>query len=203
MRAVAFLLGLLVIIGMPADAHAHLVNTRLGDFYGGMLHPLSGLEDALAWLALAILAALQGPALARWLIAVFPLGLLVGSALALAVPGLPFMPGLGIALIAIVGVAVATAVTLPPVAFLALGATVALANGYQNGQAMTDATDHLLFIAGLTAVGYAFMTFVTALVIAFVQGHGGWRQIVLRASGSWVAAIGIMTLGLQMVRPGM
>jgi len=202
MRAAAVLLAL-VVVGMPAEAHAHLVNTRLGDFYGGMLHPLSGLEDVLAWLALAILAALQGPARARWLILVFPLGLLVGSVLALTVPGLPFVPGLGIALIAIIGVAVATAVTLPPAAFLALGTTVGLINGYQNGQAMLDATDHLLFIAGLTTVGYAFMTFVTALVIAFVQGHGGWRQIALRASGSWVAAIGIMTLGLQIVRPGM
>jgi len=203
MSAVAWLIAVIVIVGTPAEAHAHLVNTRLGDFYGGMLHPLSGLEDALAWLALAILAALQGAARARWLIVVFPLGLLVGSGLALAVPGLAFVPGLGIALIAIVGVAVATAVALPPWAFIALGATVALANGYQNGQAMTAATDHLLFIAGLTIIGYAFMTLATALVIAFVRGHDGWRRIALRASGSWVAAVGIMTLGLQMMRPTM
>ena len=61
----------------------------------------------------------------------------------------------------------------------------------------------LLFIAGLAIAGYAFMTLATALVIAFLRGHGGWRQIALRASGSWVAAVGIMTLGLQVFRPTM
>jgi len=203
MKAAALLLAAIAIVGMPAEAQAHLVNTRLGDFYGGMLHPLSGLEDVLAWLALAILAALHGPARARWLIVAFPLGLLAGSALALVLPGLPFVTGLGIALIAVVGVAVATAVVLPLWALLALGATVALADGYQNGLAMTATTDQALFVAGLATVGYAFMTLASALVTAFVQGHDGWRQIALRASGSWVAAIGIMMLGLQILRPTM
>ena len=86
---------------------------------------------------------------------------------------------------------------------VALGAVVALANGYQNGQAMTAVTDRLLFIAGLTAIGYMFMTLATGVAIAFLDGRGNWRQIALRASGSWVAAIGIMTLGLQMLRPTM
>ena len=70
MRAMTRLLAVAVMVGMPAQAHAHLVNTRLGDFYGGMLHPLSGLEDVLAWFALAILAALQDPR-ARWLVIAF------------------------------------------------------------------------------------------------------------------------------------
>ena len=59
----------LALVAVPLEAQAHLVNTRLGDFYGGMLHPLTGFEDALPWLALAVLAAFQGPHRARWLLA--------------------------------------------------------------------------------------------------------------------------------------
>jgi hydrogenase/urease accessory protein HupE len=189
------------LVGAPAEAHAHLVNTRLGDFYGGMLHPLTGLEDVLPWFALAILVGLQGPRAARWLVAMFPLGLLIGGGLSLAGPALPFVPGVAIALTAAIGIAVAAAVALPLSAVIALGTAVALASGYQNGQATSGATDQALFIGGVTTIGYAFMTLATGVAIAFLDGPGGWRQVALRASGSWVAAVAIMTVGLQIFRP--
>src|SRR5262249_19117849 len=83
-------LGALFTFGVPGVAQAHLIDTRLGDFYGGVLHPLSGFEYALPWLAVAILAGLQGTRHARWVFAVFPLGLLVGIGLYLAVPAFGF-----------------------------------------------------------------------------------------------------------------
>jgi hydrogenase/urease accessory protein HupE len=193
----------LALISAPAEAHAHLVNTRLGDFYGGMLHPLTGFEDALPWLALATLAAFQGPQRARWLLVVFPLGLLAGGALSLVMPPLPFVPILSMAFIAAIGLAVAAAITVPLPVLIGLGTVVGLVHGYQNGQAMTEATDHLLFILGVTAIGYVLVTMVTACAIAFLQGKGNWRPIALRASGSWVAAAGIMAFGLQLLAPKM
>ena len=42
-----------------------------------------------------------------------PLGLAIGSALTLIAPTLSFVPGLGIALIAIIGIAVAAGVAVP------------------------------------------------------------------------------------------
>ena len=191
----------LALFGMPSLAHAHLVNTRLGGFYDGMLHPLTGFEDALPWLALAILAAFQGAQRARWLLLTFPLGLLAGGGSWELMPGLSFVPALSVALIAIVGLAVATAIVLPLPITLAFGAIVGLVHGYLNAQAMAETTDHLLFISGVTAVGYVTITLTIACAIAFLQGKGSWQAIALRASGSWIAAVGIMAFGLQLFAP--
>ncbi len=188
---------------VPTAAQAHLVDTRLGDFYGGMLHPLTSFEEILPWLALAILAAFQGAKRARWLFAAFPLGLLAGGALSLVLPNPPFIPAVSLALIAITGLAVAAAINVPLPVLIGLAAVMGLVHGYQNGREMTAATDHVLFISGVTAIGYAIVTMATALAIAFLQGTAGWRPIALRASGSWVAAVGILVLGLQFLKPGM
>ena len=62
----------------PLTVQAHLVSTRFGDFYGGMLHPLSALEHALPWLAVGLLAGFQGARFGRWILLAFPVGLLLG-----------------------------------------------------------------------------------------------------------------------------
>jgi len=190
-----------VVLLAPSAAQAHLVDSRLGDFYGGVLHPLTAFEEILPWLALAALAAFQGAARARWLVLVFPLSLLAGCALSqLLTPS--FIPAITLALVAITGLAVAAAVRLPLPGLLGLAAVMGLVHGLQNGRAMTATTDQLLFIAGVTAVGYGVITIATGAAIAFLRGAGGWRPITLRASGSWVAAVGIMVLGLQFLTPG-
>lgn len=196
--ALRWLLAAAAFLAAPATAEAHLVNTRLGDFYGGMIHPLTGVEDVVPWLALAMLGALQGPERARWLLVAFPTGLAAGALFSVAMPGGATMPGLAVAVIALTGLAVATAATLPLPALLGLGSVVALLHGYQNGQAMVADTDQLLFISGLTAIGYVFMTLATGLALVFLEGSGKWRLVAVRAAGSWVAAVGIMALGLQL-----
>jgi urease accessory protein len=200
-RALYRLAATTVAILAPSAAQAHLVDSRLGDFYGGVLHPLTAFEEVLPWLALAALAAFQGANRARWLVVVFPLSLLAGGALS-QLPNPSFVPAVTVALIAITGLAVAAAVKLPLPVLLGLAAVMGLVHGHQNGQAMTAMTDQLLFIAGVTAVGYGVMTIATGGAIAFLRGVGGWRPIALRASGSWVAAVGIMVLGLQFLTPG-
>jgi urease accessory protein len=191
-----------VVVLAPSAAQAHLVDTRLGDFYGGVLHPLTAFEEVLPWLALAALAAFQGAERARWLVVVFPLSLLVGCALSQLVPNPSFVPAAAVALIAITGLSVAAAARLPLPVLLGLAAVMGLVHGHQNGQAMTVTTDHLLFISGVATIGYGVMTLATGSAIAFLRGVGGWRAIALRASGSWIAAVGIMVAGLQFLAPG-
>lgn len=181
-----------------SPSQAHLVSTRLGDFYDGALHPLTGFEFALPWLALVILAALQGPARGRWLILAFPIGLLLGAAISVWMPGLRFVEFANIAAIAGIGLLVALALPLSTPLFLGLCVLVGLANGYENGEAMLFNTDRFLFICGVTAVGYAFAALALALVSVFLKGPGGWRPIALRAGGSWIAAVGIMVAGFQL-----
>jgi hydrogenase/urease accessory protein HupE len=202
-KFVYWLAAIVLLTGAPTAAQAHLVDTRLGDFYGGMLHPLTAFEEILPWRALAILAAFPGPKRARWLLAGFPLGLLAGGILSLVLPNPPFIPALSVALIAITGLAVAAAINVPLPVLIGLAAIMGLVHGYQNGREMTVTTDQLLFISGVTAIGYAVVTMATASAIAFLRGAGGWRPIALRASGSWVAAVGILVLGLQFLKPGM
>jgi urease accessory protein len=184
-------------LGAPGEAQAHLVNTTLGDFYDGMLHPLTGFEDVLPWFALAILAAFQGPQRARWLLVAFPLGLLAGGGLWMVMPKIAYVSIAGAALIAVIGLAVATALVLPLPVTVALGVIVGVVHGYQNAQAMTELTDHLLFVSGVVATGYLCITLTSAIALTFLRGSGGWRVIALRAGGSWVAAVGIMVFGLQ------
>jgi urease accessory protein len=189
---------LALLLVAPFNAEAHLASARLGDFYGGLLHPLTGFEDALPWLALAILAAFQGPRGGRWLVLVFPLGLAAGAALSLALPGIAAAPLLGLGFVAATGLLVALGAVLPLPLFLVLGGLVALVHGYGNGEAMTRETDGVLFIAGVTAIGYVFVSLIAGTALAFLQGGGAGRAIALRAGGSWIAAVGIMVLGLQL-----
>jgi len=199
MRGLALFAAAMFLTAVPGVAEAHLVNTRLGDFYDGILRPLTGFEFALPWLALAILAAFQGKRRGRWLILTFPLGLLAGALLSIVLPHLGFVPILNVATFAVVGLMLATALVLPSPALLALGTITALLNGYENGAEMAAAADRFLFIAGTAAVGYIFVTLVTGSALAFLEGPGGWRSIALRAGGSWIAAVGIMVLGYQLM----
>lgn len=185
---------------VPDTAHAHLVDTRLGDFYSGALHPLTDLQQVLPWIALAVLAAFQGAQQARWIILVFPLALAIGGIASLAVPLPSFGPLLGLVLVAVTGLAVAAAARLPLGVLLAIAVVMGLLHGAQNGAAMVATTDRLLFLSGMTAVGYGVITLATGSAIAFLHG-APWRPIALRAGGSWVAAVGIMVLGLHLVRP--
>lgn len=187
---------LAVLSASPSEAH--LVSTRLGDFYDGALHPMTGFEFALPWLALIILAALQGPARGRWLILAFPIGLLLGATLSAWMPHLRAMELANLAAIAGTGLLVALALPLSVPLFIGLCLLVGLANGYENGEAMLFNTDQFLFICGVTAVGYAFAALALALVTQFLKGPGGWRSIALRAGGSWIAAVGIMVAGFQL-----
>jgi hydrogenase/urease accessory protein HupE len=64
---------------LPSRAAAHLVNTDVGEFYAGMMHPLTSAEHLLPILALALLASQCGKPAARATLLAFPMALLVGT----------------------------------------------------------------------------------------------------------------------------
>jgi hydrogenase/urease accessory protein HupE len=64
---------------LPTRASAHLVNTDVGEFYAGMMHPLTSAEHLLPTLALALLAIQYGKRAARATLLVFPMALLAGT----------------------------------------------------------------------------------------------------------------------------
>lgn len=201
-------LTLMATLAAVTPAHAHVVASRLGDFYTGALHPLTDLQEVVVWVALAALAGLMGDNRGRTLTVLFPLGLLVGLALGLRLGPLPMAALLGAAPMVALGLLIGLAARMPGWLVGALGLIVGLSRGAASVSGLAPDTDRLLFAAGLAAVGYAVVTLTIAATLAFVGAGartapltsagrvGGWRAIAVRACGSWVAAIGLMLAAL-------
>ncbi len=175
----------------PVNAHAHLVSTRFGDFYGGMLHLCLTLEHVLPMVALGLLAGLQTPQTGRWILLAVPLGLLCGVPLAMAVPDLAPLAWANKASFVILGLLVAAAWHLPTAALVGLGWLFGLSHGYGNGLAISAETTAYLFGLGVIACGFVLLALVAAATVALTQ-RATWVSIAVRAVGSWIAAIGLM-----------
>ena len=196
---------ILLVAQVPA-AEAHIVAIRLGDFYAGALHPLTDLQDILLWLAMGVLAGSVGAARGRWLVLVFPLGLLAGLALGHDIERIGANPAVDAAVAVVLGLLLAAAVRVPTVLLCAIAAALAVLRGAANASDLDPAANHLLFAAGLACAGYATITLVMALTLAFrgpvteaskaFVASKAWRGIALRALGGWIAAIGLMMAGL-------
>jgi urease accessory protein len=184
-------------------AHAHIIASRLGDFYAGALHPLTDLQDIVLWVAMGVLAGSLGASTGRWLVLVFPLGLLAGLGLGLAfgVGSAGAMADAGA--IAVLGLLLVANIRIPAAPLCVIAAGLALWRGAANAGDLGPETNRLLFAAGLASAGYAAITLTMALTVAFRGADAGvsmaWRDIAIRAFGSWIAAIGLMMGGFALV----
>jgi urease accessory protein len=192
-----------LLVAHAAPAQAHIVASRLGDFYAGAVHPLTDLQDLLLWAALGLLGGSLGAARGRWLVVLLPLGLVagisVGAWLGTAAAGAVVSP----ALMVVIGLLLAARLRLPATALWVLGFGLALVRGFVNAGGIAPETDRVLFAAGLGTAGYAVITLVMALTLAFLGSGAGpaasWRGIAVRVCGSWIAAIGLMIGGFALV----
>jgi urease accessory protein len=174
---------LLPVVASAHPAGAHTLSNRFGDFYGGVLHPLTALEHALPIVAVGLLAGQQGARAARWLVLVFPLALVCGAVLAGVTPPLASARLLNVASFVVLGLLVAAGWRLPLRLLIALGAAFGLSYGYENGRAMAVA-----------AAGGLVTALVSAAIIDLAATP--WSRVAVRIAGSWIAAIGIMMIGL-------
>ena len=190
----------MVLAGANA-AEAHIVAARLGDFYMGAVHPLTDLGDVVLWTATGMLAGTLGGAKARWLIPVFPLGLLVGLSLGNVFSATSAQLADATMMLAI-GMLLAAAAQVPTLLLCAIAFAVAVIRGAANGADLGPETDRLLFAAGLAGVGYGAITLTMALTAAFKRTSSdsatSWRAIAVRALGGWIAAIGLMMASLAL-----
>lgn len=194
----AFTLGALLLAVTVSPASAHIVSSRLGDFYGGALHPLTGLPDIVIWLALGLVAALQPLHWSRWIVLAFPAGLLAGFLAGIAAGWSTDPITLSAALMIGLGLLAAAAARLPGGLLLMLAAIVGIARGAANASGLDPQTDPVLFGAGLLLAGYAVVTLVVAGAATFRGAGAPWRTIALRAGGSWIAAVGLMVGGFAL-----
>jgi urease accessory protein len=149
------------------------------------------LADLRAWL----LAGQQGARTARWLLLVFPLALLLGAAFTTLAPALPWVPVVNTASFVLLGALVAGAWRLPLSAMVGLAALFGLSHGYQNGSAMTPRVAAHLFVPGVALIGFMAAAVVSAATLA-ISTRAEWLRIAVRVAGSWIAAIGILMIGV-------
>ncbi len=183
-------------------ADAHIIAARLGDFYTGALHPLTDLQDLILWAAMGVLAGSLGAAKGRWLVLVFPLGLLAGLVLGRVFGVVSAGPAADAGMILVLGLLLAAAARVPATLLCAIAFGLALMRGAANAGDLGPETDRLLFAAGLACAGYAAITLTMALTLTFRRLDGGpavaWRGIAIRAVGGWIAAIGLMMMGFAL-----
>ena len=205
-RWIAFLgLALTSLVASAQAAQAHIVTLRLGDFYAGALHPLTDLQDIILWVALGLLAGAVGATERRWIVMIFPIGLLVGLAFGGSFDPISTGPLATAATTIVVGLLLAANLKIPTILLWLIAFGIAVARGPANGSDLGPETTRLLFAAGLAAAGYVVITLAMAITLAFrrtdAEPSVAWRVIAVRTLGGWLAAIGIMALGVQVFAP--
>jgi urease accessory protein len=183
-------------------AEAHIIAARLGDFYTGALHPLTDIQDLILWVAIGVLAGSLGASKGRWLVLMFPLGLLAGLVLGLAFGFVSTEPAADAGMILMLGLLLAAAAPIPTTLLCVIAFGLAVMRGAANAGDLGPETNRVLFAAGLACAGYAAITLIMALTLTFGRADAGpsmaWRSIAIRAFGGWIAAIGLMMTGLAL-----
>ena len=157
-RATTVALVPLVLLRWPAPAAAHPM-TGVGDFYAGMLHPLTAVELALPLIALSLLAGQQNRDTAIRLIAAVPLALGLGAVLGLVMPAPSGLLQANVGAMVVLGAVVAAAPALPAYAALALAAVPAATVGLANGAELGSQLSPVRFVPGLALAGFLLVTY--------------------------------------------
>jgi hydrogenase/urease accessory protein HupE len=184
----------LVFLAWPTEALAH-GSIAIGDFYSGLLHPVSHTEVALAVVALGFLAG-QMTAGPSWSTArVFVLSVLVGSVLGLLSPGLPWSSMTVTISLVVLGTLVAVRVELPAKFTVGLAFFFGLSVGYANGsQMLANLKMPIFYVGGLTVCVGFLLLYCVQVVRRF---RAFWFQTAVRVMGSWIAATGALILAFQ------
>jgi urease accessory protein len=96
----------------------------------------------------------------------------------------------------VLGVLVALAAPLPRVLVLGIAAVVGLSHGGENGLDLG-----MPAAAALAGVGLAGAVAVAPGLFLVPRLPVGWLRVAVRVAGSWIAAIGLIMLGLSLRAP--
>ena len=187
---------LLFAIGLPCHANAHLVTTGLGPVYDGMEHMLLSPEQWIMIAGLAFLAGLNGPAAGRTVLFTFPFAWLAGGCAGHSIqqPLPPLVPALTLVMIG--GLVAADLKVLRNIVAV-IAVVLGFLQGYLNGISFGTSNGITLILLGAAIVAFV----IVALGAGLVVNVQGWRRIVVRVAGSWMAAIGILLAGWMIRKP--
>jgi len=178
---------------LSSAAFAHPMK-GVGDFYAGMLHPVTTIETVLPLLALSLLAGQQPRETAIKILAAFPAALCLGTLLILGRSVPASVTAIDLVITVILGLLVALARPLPNWLPVAISVLLGLAVGWANAAEITPQISPVRFVAGLSVVGLLLTAYGIGLVRSL---KFDWSQIAVRVVGSWLAAVGILVTGLR------
>ncbi len=179
---------------LPAGAQAHTVSASAGAFWGGLLHVVSAPEHLLALVGLGLLLGLGGRAVSdESLVLVVPLALAAGVGIArVAALASPDRYLLVLSLLAVGGlVAAALPIARSWLACLVVGAGGL--HGVANGAALPPELSMAAFAAGVALAGFLLVVYAAELAR---RARAFWARTAVRAVGSWIAATGVLVLGM-------
>lgn len=182
----------------PVTVYAHLVNNNVGEFYAGMLHPVTSLEHLLPILALSLIGGQCGKHAARATLFTFPAGLLAGTLAGSLLPPYGFLEVMNLMLLLGLGGLLAfqhRLTSIGPKAIVMLAVVTGLILGYRSGMDMAAAKVAVQFIPGVVLTGFILVALITAWV-PIVSSRTG--KILVNMAGSGFALVGMLLL-MQLV----
>lgn len=193
----------------PAAAQAHLLSTGLGPVYDGLSHFALSPEELLPVAAIALLAGLRGPQVARHVLFVLPAAWLAGGLFAdsnvllanlsaqivtagifLLVGGILVLEAFAIGHLSSRWLRVPyTAVAVIAVLMGLLRGNVDVA-GFMTGSQVT--VDVLLPLMGVVLAVFILTALAASLSLPL---KAMWSRVAVCVSGSWSAALGLLLVG--------
>ena len=186
MRVALAFAGAGCLLSGPASAHMAVVG--LGPFYDGLAHPFLTPSHLLPILALSIMGALAGARTGRVLVTVMPVIWLAAGLLGSSLPREPSLPGCLGAITLALGVLAASAAPLSIYLFGVVASVASLTDGAEARASGQGLPGVLGIVASVVAIS------------SLVAGHGlrlrgAAARTGLRVAGSWIGAVGLLTLG--------
>jgi hydrogenase/urease accessory protein HupE len=168
------------------------MNTGFGPFYDGLTHPFVTPEDLLPVVALTLLAGLHGARCGRWVLFVLPAAWLVGMTVGLGLVPHASAAWLTCGLTIVLGALVAADRQVPLLVVVGGAVLLGLTHGCMNGAGLVQAPSGALDMAGIASALFVIVALLAGPVVAL---RAAWARVVVRVTGSWIAAIGLLVLG--------
>ena len=179
----------LLAVVWSAPVHAHVQTGEASGFLTGLRHPVSGLDHAVAMIAVGLWGAQLG-APALWLLPVtFPMVMALGGVIGLL--GVP-LPGIEVGIAAsavLLGLVVMFALRPPLAVAVALVAVFAIFHGHAHGTELPPGQSALLYSMGFVVATGCLHS--VGIAIGVIQ-RWRWGQTLLRAAGAAVTLAGIV-----------
>ena len=190
---------LVLLLPSPA-ALAHVSALPHDGLLAGLLHYLGAPQWPLGAAVLGLLAAQRGRDAVAWSVLALPAALAAGALLSGVVAAWPPAGAAAVGMTLLLGMLVALAVPLPAVAAPLLALPVGVLQGIGVQAAAHGDGGPIMAALGIALGGQLVVTTVAMLASAGVAWR--WQSVAVRALGSWIAAIGLLTLAARLAGYG-